>query len=188
MYLSHTIVAATLVAQSAAFVPSGHHQHPHQHLAASLPLPLAMSPRFTHENEMEALSKKAMTLLTASVFAVGVATTVLPPSPAFAALPTKVETTTLSKEALAKMAQPERDEITAKQSYQSSLKTIDDDQKALATAKNAKARADATVKAAEREVGPAKKAVIAASDKLDKAKKNSMPLSAVKELTAAVGT
>jgi hypothetical protein len=207
-----TILAATL-AGTAAYVnvaPATNRKPAFSRQASATALEMARSSE-DNKNPMTDLTNGAMSLFTASAFAFAAATTVLPAAPAMAAVAEKpaveqgqkaapgVTTSAPSakkkmsekeqeKIKMAKMSSAEREQYSAKKNLDLSAKTVVEYQKYLTMAKTNDGLATKAVQAAEKAEIPARKAFLAASDKLTAAKSQAMPSSAIKELSEKVGT
>lgn len=202
IHLTQAILAAT-VAGTAAYVNVAPATKPAFTRQTALPMAPSENNRNPNpnpnRNPMQDFSNSAMSLFTASAFAFAAATTVLP-APAMAAVvaetpaveqkaPVKKQLSEKEQEKikLAKMSQAEREQYSAKKNLDLSDKTIAEYQRYLSEAKAADGKANKAVEAAEKVATPAKKAFVAATDKLSSAKSQAMPQSAIKELSGQVG-
>ena len=127
--------------------------------------------------------KAAMSFFTAGVFAVSTATTVLPISPAEAATKVVVD----EKAALKAMSKEEREKVLATKNLNLAQETVKEYTKIVTNNKAVESKARSALKTEEKKLDAAKKKMIKASQKVTAAKKQKMPLSGIKELTAADG-
>jgi len=131
-------------------------------------------------------AKAAASFVAASVFAfstVGVTTTALPGfvEPAHAA-------STVAKPEPKKLSKEEKEYKSAQANLELSKKTLKAYEKLNSDAKSADKKASSALDAATKSLASAKKAYTATADKLDAAKKQKMPTSAITELSADAGT
>lgn len=163
------------LATTEAFAPSKIHSSPQSTVL------------FAEENNnfLPKLDAKAASLIAASFLAfstVGVATTAIPTfvQPAQAASKVAVPEKKLSKE--------EKEYVKAKSNVDLANKTLKSYEQLGSDANDASKKASNALEVATKNTASAKKAYTTVADKLAAAKKQKMPTSAVKELTADAGT
>jgi len=132
-------------------------------------------------------SKAAASLVVASFLAfstVGVTTTAIPGFVEPVQAASKVSSKTKAVEAPKKLAKEEKEFKQAQSTLDLSKKTLNAYEKLSSDAKSADKKASSALDTATKNAASAKKAYTTVSDKLSAAKKQKMPTSAVKELTA----
>lgn len=174
-----TVAALALASGASAFCPAPIASRPTTDLPAT-----------TDRSDFD-MGRAAMSFVAASVLAVSSSTTLLPMDAALAATPVATEKVQKVEKApkvdLKKLAPEERNKIMAKQNLDLSEQTLKEYTKYAAEAKTADSKASAALKAQEKTLAAAKKAVISDSDKLSAAKNQKMPQTAIKELTTKAG-
>lgn len=192
------VFAMALASGASAFAPSmGVSTRPN--------VELAMARQQNGENDLVAnLGKTAMTFVTASALAFSTVTTVLPVAPAQAAkapaVPEVVDkkvakkqaaemaAAAAEKESISKMSKEEKERYFAKRSLSLSQASLKEYTKFVSDSKGSEAKASKALQAQQKSTSNAKASFKAASDKLNTAKKQKMPSSAIKELTDIEGT
>ena len=176
MKLSIATGLVLALASTEAFAPSKIHSSPKS------------TALFAEENNnfLKFDGKAAASLVAASVLAfstVGVTTTAIPAfvEPANAAA--KVE-----KVVEKKLSKEEKEFVKAKSNVDLASKTLKSYEKLVSDAKTADKKANSALEVAKKNEVTAKKAYTTIADKLTAAKKQKMPSSAIKELTADAGT
>lgn len=191
------VVALALASGASAFAPSA--------ISQSTPLnQLDMAKDFNDQDLVANMGKTAMSFVTASALAFSTATTVLPVAPAVAkqAEPVVVDAKTAKKEAaaaakakadaekqaIAKMGKEEKELYTAKKSLSLSQASLKEYSKFVSDSKSAESKAAKALAEQEKKTATSKAALKSASEKLQLAKKEQMPSSAIKELSEIEGT
>jgi hypothetical protein len=158
----------------------------------------------TGDNDVVAnLGKTAMSFVAASALAFSTVTTIFPVDPVEAAkapeAPVQVGTKTAKKlsageakaaaemEAVAKMGKEEKERYSAKKSLGLSQASLKEYTKFVSDSKGAESKASKALKAEEKATANAEASLKAASEKLEAAKKQKMPSSAIKELSEMQG-
>jgi hypothetical protein len=192
-----TVLALALASSASAFAPSSASQ--------SRPMVEVSMAQQTGDNDVVAnLGKTAMSFVTASALAFSTVTTIFPVDPVEAAkapeAPVQVDKKTVKKlsaekakaaaekEAIAKMGKEAKERHSAKKSLALSQASLKEYTKFVSESKGAESKATNALKAEEKATANAEASFKAASEKLNAAKKQKMPSSAIKELSEIQGT